>query len=217
MTSQSWLMYLTLVLAATSVPGPAVLFIVTNAAAHGWRKSTYAALGNIAGLFCLGALSIAGLGTILKTSELFFNLIKYAGAAYLIFLGIKLFFQKPTSVLDDREPSLPIKKSGKKSDNDSGRHLLLHAFGVAISNPKAIIFLTALFPQFINVNRALIPQFTILIAVLMVFSFLFLMSYALLAHKATIWLTNSTRIKRFNQASGSVFIGFGLLLATSSQ
>lgn len=206
-------MYLTLVLAATSAPGPAVLFIVTNSATHGWKKSTFAALGNIFGLFCLGLMSIAGLGTILKTSEVFFNFVKYMGAAYLIFMGIKLFFQKPANSVDIRDRSVPHKGSGK----GSGQHLLFHAFGVAISNPKAIIFLTALFPQFMNVNKALIPQFAALIAVLMVFSFLFLMGYALLAHKATTWLTNRTRIKRFNQASGSVFIGFGLLLATSSQ
>ena len=94
MTIQSWLMYLTLVFVATATPGPAVLFIMTNSTMHGWRKASFAALGNIIGLFCLGIIAVTGLGTILKTSEIIFNIIKYAGAAYLVYLGLKLIFQK---------------------------------------------------------------------------------------------------------------------------
>jgi len=86
MTIQSWLMYLTLVIVATATPGPAVLFIITNSTLHGWRKAVFAAFGNIFGLFCLGIIAVTGLGTILKTSEIMFNIIKYAGAAYLIYL-----------------------------------------------------------------------------------------------------------------------------------
>jgi len=94
--------------------------------------------------------------------------------------------------------------------------IFVQALGIALSNPKAIVFLTALFPQFINTKEALIPQFSMLIAILMFFSFSFLMGYALLAHKAKIWITKPERIKTFNRTSGSIFIGFGLLLATSS-
>lgn len=208
MTIQSWFMYISLVLAATSIPGPAVLYIVTNATFHGWKKSTFAALGNIVGLFCLGLMSVAGLGTILKTSEVFFNIIKYAGAAYLIFLGVKLVIQKNPDF-----SQVTIRESQKKG---SGTHIFLQALGVALSNPKAIIFLTALFPQFIDVNKTLFPQFALLIAILMSFSFIFLMGYAVLAHKATAWIANPHRIKIFNRASGSIFICFGFLLATSS-
>ena len=93
MTIQSWLMYLMLVIVATSTPGPAVLFIMTNTSLYGWRKATFAALGNITGLFCMGILTVAGLGAILSASEIIFNVVKYFGAAYLIYLGIKLFFQ----------------------------------------------------------------------------------------------------------------------------
>ena len=88
MTIQSWLMYLVLVIIATSTPGPAVLFIMTNSTLHGWRKATFSALGNIVGLLCMGILTVAGLGAILNTSEIIFNVVKYFGAAYLIYLGI---------------------------------------------------------------------------------------------------------------------------------
>jgi len=208
MTIQSWLMYLTLVLVATSTPGPAVLYIMTSASLHGWRKAVYAALGNIAGLFCLGIIAITGLGTVLKTSEMIFNLIKYAGAAYLVYLGLRMLFQE----------GLDFSKMNNQATapDASAPKIFLQALGVALSNPKAIIFLTALFPQFISIDRALAPQFTMLIATLMSLSFAFLMSYALLAHSAKTWLTRSGRAKAVNRTSGSIFIGFGILLATSS-
>jgi len=208
MTIQSWLMYLTLVIIATSTPGPAVLFIMTNSTLHGWRKAVFGAFGNIVGLLCLGIIAVTGLGTILKTSEIIFNIVKYAGAAYLIYLGLKMIFQKSSDfkAMKDQLIAKDVKS----------QTLFLQALGVALSNPKAIVFLTALFPQFVNINEALIPQFTMLIAVLMTFSFSFLMFYALLAHKAKNWLTKPHRINVFNRTSGSVFIGFGVLLATSS-
>ena len=208
MTIQSWLMYLTLVIVATSTPGPAVLFIMTNSALHGWRKAIFAALGNIVGLFCLGIIAVTGLGAILKTSEIIFNIIRYAGAAYLIYLGLKLIFH--------RSSEFSIMKNQLISTDVSSQKIFFRALGVALSNPKAIVFLTALFPQFININESLIPQFSMLIAILMLFSFFFLMSYALLAHRVQTWLTKPNRIKAFNRTSGSIFIGFGFLLATST-
>jgi len=208
MAIESWMIYLALVIVATATPGPAVLFIITNSTVHGWKKAIYAALGNIIGLLCLGIIAITGLGTILNTSVTLFNIIKYAGAAYLIYLGLKLFFQKNTTFST-------IKDQLNLTDLSSQK-LFLQALGVAISNPKAIVFLTALFPQFINVEKALIPQFSMLIFILMCFSFFFLMSYALAAHKMKHWLSQPKRMKYFNRASGTIFIGFGCLLATSS-
>ena len=208
MIIESWMIYLALVIVATATPGPAVLFIITNSTMHGWEKAIYAALGNIIGLLCLGIVAITGLGTILNTSVSLFNLIKYAGAAYLIYLGLKLFFRKNIifSTINDQFSLADI----------SSQKLFLQALGVAISNPKAIVFLTALFPQFINVEKALVPQFLTLIFILMFFSFFFLMFYALLAHKMKSWLKQPKRMKYFNWASGTIFICFGCLLATSS-
>ena len=208
MTIQSWLMYLTLVFAATATPGPAVLFIMTNSTIHGCKKASFAAFGNIIGLFCLGIIAVTGLGTILKTSEIIFNIIKYAGAAYLVYIGLKLIFQKNLDFTGMKEKVI--------SNDISSQKIFIQAFGVAISNPKAIVFLTALFPQFVNIEEALIPQFSMLIAILMFFSFSFLMFYSLLAHKAKTWLSKPNRITAFNRTSGSIFIGFGVLLATSS-
>ena len=208
MTVQSWVLYLTLVLAATATPGPAVLFIMTNSTLYGWRKASFAAFGNIVGLFCLGIIAVTGLGAILKTSVLLYDLVKFAGAAYLVYLGLKMIFQKnlDVAVVNDR----------MRSNEISAQKLFFRALGVALSNPKAILFLTALFPQFIHTDQTIIPQFSTLIGLLMFFSCFFLMFYSLIAHKAKTWLSRPGRIRIFNRTSGTVFIGFGLLLATSS-
>ena len=196
------------VLAATATPGPAVFFIMTNATLHGKRKAAFCAMGNIAGLFCMGIFSVTGLGAILNTSEIIFNIIKYCGAAYLIYLGMKLCFQKGTDFQ-------AVHKSLKVTEVSSEK-LFFQAFIVAVSNPKAIVFLTALFPQFLNIDTPLIPQFLILIATLMTLSFTFLMLYAFLAHKAKTWLARPNRFRYVSCTSGAIFMGFGVLLATSS-
>lgn len=208
MAFQSWLIYLGFVVVATSSPGPAVLFIVTNSTVYGWRKSIFAAIGNVIGLLLLGMLSITGLGTILTNSQSIFAAIKYAGAAYLIYMGIKMILKGNLNF--DKDRVIP------KRNDSSNLKIFIKAFGVAVSNPKALIFLTALFPQFINLKHPIIPQFSILILVLIISSFTFLMLYALLAHQAKNWLSNSTRNRFLNWIGGTIFIGFGLLLAVSS-
>lgn len=209
MTLQSWLIYLTLVLVATSTPGPAVLYIVTSSTQHGWKKAVFAALGNIAGLFCLGFLAVTGLGAIIRASELAFDIIKFIGAAYLVYLGIRLIIQRiPTDSTSER--------CAVYNGFSAGR-TFFQAFGVAMSNPKAIVFLTALFPQFIALEQPLVPQFAVLILTLMLLSFFFLMFYAFLSHNATSWMKNPARLRVFNRVSGSAFICFGVLLAVSSQ
>ncbi|SDZ97565.1 Threonine/homoserine/homoserine lactone efflux protein [Desulfuromusa kysingii] len=208
MTIHAWFMYLILVLVAASTPGPAVLFIMTNSTLHGWKKAIFAALGNISGLLIMGIIAVTGLGALLNTSELVFNLVKYAGAAYLAYLGIKMFCQRGIDFNQVQSCLQPEVKSAKK--------MFVQALGVALSNPKAIVFLTALLPQFMHVELPILPQFSILIATLMFFSFAFLMFYALLAHKAKFWLMKPRRMKIFGRVSGSIFVGFGALLATSS-
>ena len=207
MAFQSWLLYMVFVLVACSTPGPAVLFIMTHVTLHGWKKAMFAALGNITGLLILGVVAVTGLGALLDTSELFFNLIKYLGAVYLVYLGVRLFFQKGIDLNELQGRFNPAEKS-------AGR-IFFQATGVALSNPKAIVFLTALFPQFLDLSQPLVAQFIILITTLMFFSFVFLLGYALLAYKAKFWLLQPQRMKMFGRVSGSIFVGFGALLATS--
>jgi threonine/homoserine/homoserine lactone efflux protein len=209
MTVQTWLIFLTLTIVAAATPGPAVLFIMTKSISYGWKKTIYSALGNIIAILIMGIITISGLGVILITSELVFNIIKYIGAAYLVYLGVKIFFQRDT-ILYDKDGSLEVA-------HVSSIKLFFQAFGVAISNPKAIVFLTAIFPQFLNMKEPLAIQFTILISTSIISSFSFLMIYAMLAHKVKILLNMPHRVKFVNRLSGTLFMGIGVLLATSSK
>ena len=209
MTLHSWLIFVTLVLVATSTPGPAVLYITTSATTHGWRKSLFAALGNVSGLLCLGIMAVTGLGAVVKTSALAFSVIKYIGAAYLVYLGCRMLLRKQAPV--EMSETRPVKTGF------SAQRTFFQAFGVAVSNPKAIVFLTALFPQFIVTTQPLFVQFIILISTLMVFSFIFLVFYAIIAQNARDWINKPGKSKYFQLASGATFICFGFLLATTKR
>ncbi len=207
MTFQSWLIYIVLVFVATATPGPAVFYIMTTSILHGWVRAVYAASGNITGLLCLGVLAVTGLGAIIQTSQTAFAVVKYIGAVYLVYLGIRLCLTRSVHDAED------YNKVG--TTDFSAVRTFIHAYGIAMSNPKAIVFLTALFPQFIDTANPVVPQFSILISTLMAMSFLFLMTYAALTHNARNLLVNPSRMKYFNRANCSIFIGFGVLLATS--
>jgi homoserine/homoserine lactone efflux protein len=196
------------VIAAVATPGPAVLFCVTTSTNHGWKMAVISTMGNISGLLVLGIIAITGLGAVLDASVLIYSCFKYIGGGYLIYLGIKLFFFSE-STEQIRQEVVQTEASPVK--------VYLQGLGIALSNPKAIIFLTALFPQFLHVELPLTPQFVELILTLMVFSFLFLMAYAFLACRTKTWLTKIGSRQFFNRVSGSIFMAFGVLLASSSK
>ncbi len=207
-TLENYLLYVALVIVITLTPGPAILFIMTNSMLHGPKKTFFIATANIFGLFCLGAVTVSGLGVLIQTSQVAFDIIKYIGAVYLIYLGYKLLVQKnsPIDLTDTAQNHTAV----------SSQKLFARAYIVAISNPKSIVFLTALLPQFIDTYKPLVLQFAVLIFTLMFFSFVFLMLFALLAYKARVWLSSQKRVDTIYKTSGGAFVLMGLLLATSS-
>ncbi len=149
-----------------------------------------------------------GLGAILKTSNNLFLVVKIIGAGYLIYLGIRQWRSK-TNFFADNKTNLGEQKIKSKTN----KQFFLEGFLIAMTNPKAILFFTALFPQFINTKQVLIPQFLIMTFTFMMMSFICLMSYGLLASKAKRWFAAGERTKWFNRVLGSIFvmIGAGLL------
>jgi homoserine/homoserine lactone efflux protein len=206
MTFETWLLYLIPALIAAGSPGPAVILIMTRSIEYGWKHTIMIPLGNITALLIMSIISVSGLGLVLQTSETAFLAIKIFGAAYLIYMGIRQFINKKSKIVLETMNML---------GNESKVKLFWEAFGVAISNPKAIIFLGALFPQFINVENPIVPQFSILILTIMTLSVLFLLLYSLLASTVRVWLSKNSRIKYFNRASGTVFCLLGIILGIS--
>lgn len=199
-----WLLFMAVAIIAVISPGPAILLSISNSIRFGVGKVVLSSFGNICGLLILSTTAIFGLGAILKTSTTLFLIIKLIGAAYLIYLGIRQW-QSKTNFFDGVEKGSVQIKSNKR--------FFVEGFLIAMTNPKAILFFTALFPQFINTQQTLVPQFLIMTFTFMVISFVALVMYGLLATKAKHWLSTGQRAKWFNRTLGSLFvlIGVGLL------
>ncbi len=200
----TWLLFLVVAFIAVISPGPAILLSISNSIRFGINKVLLSTLGNICGLFLLSTAAIFGLGAVLKTSTSLFLMVKIIGAGYLIYLGVRQWRSK-TNFFDGIE-----KKEMKIKSNQK---FFIEGFLIAMTNPKAILFFTALFPQFINTEQALTPQFLIMTFTFMTISFVALVTYGLLATKAKHWLSTGQRAKWFNRTLGSLFvlIGVGLL------
>lgn len=195
--------------AAVSIasPGPATLMAINNTLAHGQRSAVWSSLGNASGLFCLSAAAMLGLGALLASSEWLFNAVKVIGAGYLFYLGARQLFRK-SSVLADG-----IQDNFKKSRPTRSR-LFKPAFLTAVTNPKATMFFTALFPQFIDQNATLLPQFLILTSIYMALSVVSLSLYSALASRAKGALTRPELSRWISRVVGSTFIFFGAAILT---
>jgi threonine/homoserine/homoserine lactone efflux protein len=208
MDLQLWLYYLIAILILTASPGPSVLLCVTKSATQGFNYAIYSAFGSLIAIIGIMTLSFTGLGVIVSSSELIFTIIKYIGAGYLIYLGVKALISKQENYHFDKNKDM--KKRDKLSSFFSG-------FIVGGSNPKAIIFFAALFPQFINTNAPLLNQYIVFVSTFSVLELSWLMFYSYLGHKSSNWFLQKGRAKFFNRITGGVFISAGVLLSTSNR
>lgn len=212
MSFDTWIYYLLAVLVLTASPGPSSLLCMTKGVQSGFKLSIFTALGSLTAITGILTLSFTGLGVIIASSEVVFNVIKWTGAAYLIYLGWKSLrsSQQDYDNLSNQQPD-------SKSVKESVAQHYLSGFIVGASNPKAILFFTALFPQFIDPSIALVPQFTVFALTFAVMELSWLMVYAYLGAKSSNWLFAKGRAKVFNRVTGGVFIGAGALLSTTSR
>lgn len=206
MTLTAWLLYVAAVLVLTVTPGPSVLMCISTSVNLGPRKALVASLGSTTAIVGIMALSALGLGTALAASESLFTALKWLGAAYLAYLGIKSLLSSATD----------IAISGGV-DSSSNRRVYSEGFLVGASNPKALLFFGALFPQFIVPSAPQVPQFVVLGVTFVFFELLWLTVYALSASKAKRWLQQPRRATLFNRATGAVFLVAAGLLASSKR
>lgn len=193
-----WLLYLGTVLAFMSTPGPSHLLMLSNSIANGFNKATATAAGDLsANLLQMIAASI-GLVSILTQFQHVFIFIKWAGVAYLVYLGHKLIFTHAGSLVKTRAER-------------SVRALYWQGFITSAANPKAIIFFAALFPQFIVASEPLVPQFLVLSLSYLLIDGLFLCFYGKFADYFARKLSGSIGAY-FNKISGSLFIGAAIVL-----
>ena len=184
-----------------AIPGPTILLVISYALGHG-RKAAGATVGGVAlGDFTAMTASMLGLGALLATSAALFTVLKWIGAAYLIWLGIKLFRAGGTLDAKPRE------------DATSPWKMLAHALLVTALNPKSIVFFVAFLPQFLDLSRPVLPQMVIFEITFLVLATLNAFSYALLAAAARQTIRKPSVQKVVNRTGGTLLIGAGLLTA----
>jgi threonine/homoserine/homoserine lactone efflux protein len=199
-----WIIYVLTVFVASIIPGPSMILALTHGIMHGTKLSLYTAFGNSIASMIQASIAITGIGIILTTSTTLFMIIKYIGALYLIYLGIKLF-KTHFYIEENKEKNKKVKKA----------KLFKEAFIVASSNPKALVFFTALFPQFINQNQNSFSHYFLLVLVLGIIAFSCMMIYSISANGIKTLFNKTSLSNYFGKIIGSLFVSFGIGLAFS--
>ncbi|WP_377275797.1 LysE family translocator [Rhizobium sp. R86522] len=202
MTFETWLAFAAASAVLLIIPGPTILLVVSYALGQGWRSALPVSIGVALGDFTAMTLSMLGVGAILAASATVFTALKWVGAAYLIYLGIKLFRAGGSL---DVEP---------KTDAASTMKMVAHAWLVTALNPKSITFFVAFLPQFLDKHGDFFTQMLIFETTFLLLAFLNAAGYALIASRARNLVKNPRAIGVFNKTGGTLLIGAGVATAT---
>jgi homoserine/homoserine lactone efflux protein len=199
-----WLGFLAAVIVIAVSPGPGAMTSMSAGLRYGYWAALRAILGLQAALIIQLAIVAAGLGALLATSALAFDVVKFSGAAYLIWLGIQKWRSPPHEIDESGAPVAP-------------RGLFLQGLLVNLGNPKAIIFVAALVPQFVDPLRPQWPQFLIIGLTMCTVDTVVMSGYALLVSRLRRWLHDPKALRAQNRFFGGVFVAAGVLLASSTR
>lgn len=186
------------------MPGPIVTLVIANSLKHGVGTGIRTVIGANSGTTILLTAGGLGLTTVLAVAGDIFEWVRWAGAAYLIYLGIREW----RTALKTRAPETDLLPPDAKP-----KGVFWHGFIVAITNPKTIFFFVAFFPQFIDPARAAGPQIAILIATFMVLAFLLDGFYAVIAGRARMWLVGAKKARIRHGITGTLLMGTGIGIA----
>ena len=191
------------------VPGPSVLFVVSRAIALGRMTGVATVAGNTAGAFCQVVAVAVGIGPLVERSVLVFSVLKLAGAAYLVFLGVQ-------AVRHRRSLAEAI---GVPAERKAVARLMLDGFLVGVTNPKVVVFFAAMLPQFVDRQAGNVPlQIIVLGAIFAGIALLSDSAWAFAAGTARAWLARSPRrLAALGGTGGLVMIGLGVALAVTGR
>nr|WP_314706942.1 LysE family translocator [uncultured Comamonas sp.] len=220
MSLNLWLLYVSLAAAVIASPGPSALLCVSHAVSYGARKTIATIVGGITASMTLMALSALGLGAVIAASDTWFQAIKWAGAAYLVYLGISAWRTRPAASQTDGaeqvDVDVPAVAAAAKTAGSAWK-LYRKGFMVGIGNPKDLLFFSALFPQFLDPSAPFAMQMTILGATWMVLDGSIMFAYALCGAKMMARLATGGAGQWFHRVTGGAFIAAGGLLATAQR
>jgi homoserine/homoserine lactone efflux protein len=207
MELHTWLAFFAASWAISISPGAGAVAAMSSGLTHGFRRGYWTTIGLVLGIWTQILFVGAGLGALVATSTTLFSVIKWAGVAYLIYLGVQQW----------RAPARPMVAG---NDGVAGgtqarrRDLLLRGWMVNTINPKGTVFLLAVVPQFLDLKASLLPQYGVIAATLGFTDLVVMAGYTALAAKVLGALKESSTIKLMNRVFGSLFVAAGLLLAS---
>ncbi|MCO5734069.1 LysE family translocator [Rhizobium sp. SSA_523] len=204
MPIENWLAFVAASAVMLAIPGPTILLVISYALSHGRKVAAATVAGVALGDFTAMTASLLGLGALLSASAFAFTVLKWIGAAYLVYLGVKLW-RAPVSAAHESEATAQTREPASR--------IFLHTYVVTALNPKSIVFFVAFLPQFFDLAHPLPLQMVIMEATFLVLATLNAALYGLLASMArqTIGRPDIRRI--VNRTGGSLMIGAGLLAA----
>lgn len=201
-----WSLWLALVATATLIsltPGAGAVNTMANAIGSGWARSIWGILGQQAALLAHIAVVAAGLGVVVARSPVLFTVIRYAGAAYLVYLGVRQFRSGAASADVDRQAPEPAWSMVR-------RGLLVN-----LTNPKAVVFFLAFAPQFIRPERPLLPQYAVFTATIVLVDVVVMWGVFAVAARGLRRLTRrESGARLLGRVFGALFVTVGVLLAT---
>lgn len=198
MSFESWAAFAAASAILLVIPGPTILLVVSYALGQGWRTALPMAVGVALGDFTAMTLSMLGIGALLAASATVFTVLKIAGAAYLVYLGVRLF--QAGGTLD----------VAPRNNAASAGRMMGHAWLVTALNPKSITFFVAFLPQFLDRNGDFWQQMLIFEATFLILAFANALAYALVASRVRRVVRNPLVIRIFNRTGGTLLIGAGV-------
>lgn len=201
MSVETWAAFAAASAVLLIIPGPTILLVVSYALGQGWRSALPMAAGVALGDFTAMTLSMLGIGALLAASASVFLVLKWIGAAYLVYLGVKLFRAGGTL------------EAAPRSSPASALRMVGHAWLVTALNPKSITFFVAFLPQFISHDADFLTQMVIFETTFLVLAFGNALGYALVASRARRLVRNQRAITLMNRAGGTLLVGAGIATA----
>lgn len=203
MDLEIWFAFILATVVVTLLPGPSMLLVIGHTLISGTRKSVATITGVVLADGILLGLSLFGIGTVLYSSAVAFMIMKWIGALYLFYLGIRQW-----------RAASKISLINQNTSTLSTQEMFFHGFVTTLLNPKIIGFFIAFFPQFILPNKPLVMQLAILGSTFLLVVFLIMGLYSLLAEQARNLVTQSNALQIMNKISGGMLMGAGLVTAT---
>jgi threonine/homoserine/homoserine lactone efflux protein len=200
MPLETWFVYLVACIGLSASPGPNGLLALTHGAMHGRRMALFTISGGSLGFVAVIALSVFGIGALIKSSLVWFTVLKWLGGAYLVWLGIQVW----------RSPPLAVELGVGRPPASAGALFRQGALSAA-TNPKGLLFFTAFLPHFIDPGRSLVLQFVVLAGTFVATEVATEYVLASAANRIRPWLKRVGR--KFNRVCGGIFVAIGAALA----